>query len=57
VDLNYLLERRQVSLIMAERATSEEARRAHRALADGYTARIAAAEYPATARKTASCER
>lgn len=57
MDLNYLLERRQVSLIMAERATSEEARRAHRALADGYTARIAAAEYPATARKTASCER
>ena len=54
MDLNYLLKRRQVSLIMAERAASEEARRAHRALADGYAARIAAADYPTAGLKAAS---
>ena len=43
MDLNYLYERRQVSLVMAERATCDEARAAHLALARGYAERIAQA--------------
>jgi len=46
MDLNYLGHRRQVSLSMAEHAACDESRRAHRALADGYAARIAGAKSP-----------
>jgi hypothetical protein len=46
VDLNYLYQRHQVALFMAENADSEEARRAHRELATGYAARIAGAKCP-----------
>jgi hypothetical protein len=46
VDLNYLYHRHQVSLFMAENAACEEARCAHRSLADGYAARIAEAKHP-----------
>jgi hypothetical protein len=46
MDLNYLYHRHQVSLFMAENAAGEESRRAHRALADGYAARIAGAKCP-----------
>ena len=44
VDLNYLYQRHQVSLFLAVNAASNEARSAHRGLADGYAARIAAAK-------------
>ena len=47
MDLNYLYHRHQVSLFMAENADCGESRRAHRALADGYAARIACARCPA----------
>ena len=43
MDLNYLYQRHQVSLVMAERAESAEARRIHREFADQYCARIAEA--------------
>lgn len=43
LDLNYLYRRHQVSLFMADNAASAPARRAHRALADAYGGRIAAA--------------
>ena len=46
VDLNYLYQRHQVALFVAENADSEEARRAHRELANGYAARIAGAKCP-----------
>jgi hypothetical protein len=46
MDLNYLYERHQVSLFRAENASSEEARQAHRGLADAYAARIAGARQP-----------
>jgi hypothetical protein len=45
-DLNYLFRRQQISLFMAENATSEEARGVHRELAGRYTARIAGARCP-----------
>ncbi|MDR6788503.1 hypothetical protein J2Y58_001861 [Sphingomonas sp. BE138] len=41
MDLNYLFHRQQVSLMMADAAGGVEAQRAHRALAQGYAARIA----------------
>ncbi|HEX5259745.1 MAG TPA: hypothetical protein VFW35_13320 [Sphingomicrobium sp.] len=41
MDFNYLYQRHQVSLFMADNAASEPARRTHRALAEGYAARIA----------------
>ena len=41
VDFNYLYERHQVSLYMAENAHSKKARQVHRELADRYRARIA----------------
>jgi hypothetical protein len=44
VDLNYLYRRHQVALFMADNAASEPARCAHRKLAEGYAARIAAAK-------------
>lgn len=44
MDLNYLYQRHQVSLFMADNAVSEPARRAHRQLADGYAMRIAGAK-------------
>lgn len=44
MDLNYLYQRHQISLFMAENATSGEARRTHRAFADRYAASIADAK-------------
>lgn len=41
MDLNYLFHRHQTSLMRADAAASIEARAAHRALAGGYSARIA----------------
>jgi len=46
VDLNYLYKRHQISLVLAERATCEEARRAHGKLARGYASQIVAAKNP-----------
>lgn len=46
MDLNYLYQRQQVSMFMAVNAGSEQARRAHRELADRYSARIADARIP-----------
>lgn len=46
MDLNYLYQRHQVSLFMAENAACDEARRAHRELANSYAARIAGAKCP-----------
>jgi hypothetical protein len=43
VDLNYLYQRHQISLFRADKAaTSEEVRRIHRELAEGYASRISA---------------
>lgn len=44
MDLNYLYHRHQVSLMMAANATSEEARRVHLDLAEGYASRIDASK-------------
>lgn len=41
MDFNYLYQRLQVSLFMAENADSEQARRVHREFADRYAERIA----------------
>jgi hypothetical protein len=46
MDLNYLYHRHQVSLFMADNAASEQARRTHRELADGYASRILEAKNP-----------
>jgi hypothetical protein len=46
MDLNYLYQRHQISIYMAEHATSEPARRVHGELAAGYAARIAGAKCP-----------
>ena len=46
MDLNYLYQRHQVSLFMAENAAGEEARHIHREFADRYAAEIAAAKNP-----------
>jgi len=54
MDLNYLYQRHQVSLFMADCAVSEGARRAHRELADGYASRIAAAKNPSAADRATS---
>ena len=43
MDLNYLFQRHQVSLFMADSAASDSARRVHRELAEGYALKIAAA--------------
>jgi hypothetical protein len=43
MDLDYLHQRQQAASYMAERATCESAREAHRGLAEGYAAMIAAA--------------
>ena len=43
MDLNYLFFRHQVSLFMSENAACENARSAHRDLADGYAALISKA--------------
>lgn len=40
MDLNYLLHRHQVSLMLGDVAASREARRAHHGLAAGYAGRI-----------------
>lgn len=44
MDLNYLYHRHQVSLFMADNAASQQARQAHRELADRYAVRIADAK-------------
>lgn len=49
MDLNYLYRRHQISLFMADHARCEEARLAHRGLADGYAGMIAAAKTGARA--------
>ena len=46
MDLNYLYHRHQVSLFMADNATSDAARRIHRELADRYASEIADAKRP-----------
>ncbi len=46
MDINYLLRREQISLMMAARATSPEARHAHGALARGYGTLLAKARFP-----------
>ena len=51
MDLNYLYHRHQVSLFMAAHAASEAGRRIHRALADGYGARIVSAKTASRARE------
>jgi hypothetical protein len=55
VDLNYLYKRHQISLFMSDCASSEEARRAHRELAEGYASRIVAAKNPSAASGAISC--
>ncbi len=45
MDLNYLYHRQQVSLYMAEHASCEESRAAHRGLLAGYAARIEEAKH------------
>ena len=40
MDLNYLYYRQQVSSFMADNAASEESRRSHREMAEGYRALI-----------------
>ena len=44
MDLNYLYQRHQISLFMAEKADSEEVRRIHRAFGRRFAARIAEAK-------------
>ena len=44
MDLNYLYRRHQIALFMADHAASQEARRAHRGLADGYASKIEASK-------------
>ena len=44
LDLNYLYQRHQVSLFMADNATGDAARSAHRELAQLYAVRIAEAK-------------
>ena len=44
MDLNYLYQRHQVSLFMAENAACEDARHVHREFADRYAAEIADAK-------------
>lgn len=44
MDLNYLYQRHQVSLFMADTAGTEEVRRIHREFGERYAARIAEAK-------------
>jgi hypothetical protein len=53
LDLNYLYQRHQISLFMADNAASEEARQVHRELAYRYAARIADAKTLVLAAATA----
>lgn len=46
MDTNYLLKREQVSLMMADRAASPEARIAHNGLALAYGALLAVGKFP-----------
>jgi hypothetical protein len=43
MDLNYLYQRHQISLFMAENASSDQVRRVHGEFADLYAARISEA--------------
>jgi len=44
MDLNYLYQRHQISLVLAENADSEQAREAHREFGKRYASRIAEAK-------------
>lgn len=46
MDLNYLYHRRGVALLMADNATCDSSRAAHRGLAAGYAAKISATRRP-----------
>lgn len=46
MDINYLLKREQVSLIMASRAVGREAKSAHAGLAHGYGVLLSASAFP-----------
>lgn len=46
MDTNYLLQREQVSLMMARKANCSSARHAHAGLARGYGALLAAGTFP-----------
>jgi len=46
LDTNYLLQREQISLIMARRATCSSARHAHAGLARAYGALLATGPFP-----------
>jgi hypothetical protein len=50
MDLNYLYKRQQVSLFHADNAACDRSRRAHRSMADAYTALIAVAKNSVRAR-------
>ena len=53
MDLNYLYQRHQISLFMAENGSSDQVRRVHGEFADGYAARIADARQFRTALRAA----
>jgi len=46
LDTNYILQREQISLMMARKATCSAARHAHRRLARAYGALLAAGPFP-----------
>jgi len=48
VDLNYLYQRHQISLFMAEHGSSDEVRRVHCEFVELYAAQIAQARHPRT---------
>lgn len=50
MDLNYLYQRHQISLVKAQRATCAASRRAHQELVDAYAGMIAEAKNHALSR-------
>ena len=46
MDINYLLQREQISRMRADAATSQEARIAHEGLAQGYADRLRKIAFP-----------
>jgi hypothetical protein len=55
LDLNYLYERHQISLYMAENAPGGEARQAHREFAKSYATQIADAKRSREPARAVSC--
>lgn len=55
MNLDYLYQRHQISVFMADNASCEEARQAHRGLADGYAMRILEARLLANRAGSARC--